>query len=155
MVCYKHGISAVPEAPCTVPLGSLCPHGKGQSGGSSKRPEGGLETSKGHPVPPPRGFGPVHGGHRGRRDGLQHEAPSLVTCTCTCDHGHEGVKPVRVCFADCLKARPVCKLHARSTYPTTMQRVGISPRIKSPSGPLTHLRDLGTRVRGRKPRGHE
>ena len=55
------------------------PHGKGQrSGGSSKRPKGGLGTSRGHPVPPPRGFGPVRGGHRGRRDGPQHEAPFLV-----------------------------------------------------------------------------
>ena len=30
-----------------------------------------LGTSRGYPVPAPRGFGSVHGGHRGRRDGLQ------------------------------------------------------------------------------------
>ena len=48
---------------------------------SSKRPKGGLGTSRGHPVPPPRGFGPVRGGHRGRRDGPQHEAPFLVMTT--------------------------------------------------------------------------
>ena len=33
---------------------------------------------RGHPVPAPRGFGPVHGGPRGRRDGPQYEAPFLV-----------------------------------------------------------------------------
>ena len=38
-------------------------------------------TSRGHPVPPPRGFGPVRGGHRGRRDGPQHEAPPLIKYT--------------------------------------------------------------------------
>ena len=27
---------------------------------------------------PPRGFGPVRGGHRGRRDGPQHEATPLT-----------------------------------------------------------------------------
>ena len=48
---------------------------------SSKRPKGGLGTSRGHPVPPPRGFGPVRGGHRGHRDGPQHEAPSLLEST--------------------------------------------------------------------------
>ena len=117
------------------------PHGKGQrSGGSSKRPKGGLGTSRGHPVSPPRGFGPVRGGLRGRRDGPQHEAPFLVPeygtmtvkglidhapthkcATTTCTHsGSRGPAGVARAYTDGRHGTRTARHHMHASQPNKM-----------------------------------
>ena len=108
------------------------PHGKGQrSGRSSKRPKGGLGTSRGHPVPPPRGFGPLEfgpvcGGHRGRRrrrvgaaDNTRH--PPYLSIL---EHSGEGVTGTAVCFpcfSSHISERFNCDLRLRRPLVSLMQ----------------------------------
>ena len=82
---------------------------------------------------PARGFGPVRGGHRGRRDGPQYEAPFLVIDSMTtagkgltCYRG-EGL--VNVLFAEVLL--PSCSSHAWPTTRTSANVTTSSPVTSS------------------------
>ena len=106
------------RTPQTATSSSDHPHGKGQrSGGSSKRPTGGPGTSGGHSVPPPRGFGPVRGGHRGRRDGPQHERgiPANLLLEGTTVKGLERRKDMKRWGCSALRARVVSRYQMKPT----------------------------------------